>query len=440
VKRYFLILSNFCSRNFNSFVVTIRSSRFFERIESNERAYQFLKSLYRFINRPVKTLPEIAFKYQLLKPVTARTIYCDVSGIFDVPFLDGTRRVGKYFVQNLLNLNDANYRVIPVVWDGKTYVDKRKTHKVFGLFSSRRFEWNPRENDLLFIQTMEAVSQIGPSKLRQISKRVKVVTFIHDILPIREPNWFTNRMANTFVHNLESALEASQSLVVSSKVVEGDLRALTASSDNRTRIPAIARVNIASVAQKFASKQRIPKVIMPEAPLVILLISTIEPRKGYDELVSAATQAILEGANLKFVIVGRLGWVSDSFRADFTNFVQAFNGRIQWHENATDQEVSDFVEEADIFLSPTRGEGFGIPVTEALISGLPALVRGIPVYRELYGDVVAVFGDDGDFPDLYTALMNPEKLYEISSIRATKFTPGDPLDSFNALMTVFREL
>jgi len=179
---------------------------------------------------------------------------------------------------------------------------------------------------------------------------------------------------------------------------------------------------------------------MPEAPLVILLISTIEPRKGYDELVTAATQAILEGANLKFVIVGRLGWVSDSFRADFTNFVQAFNGRIQWHENATDQEVSDFVEEADIFLSPTRGEGFGIPVTEALISGLPALVRGIPVYRELYGDVVAVFGDDGDFPDLYTALMNPEKLYEISSIRATKFTPVDPLDSFNALMAVFREL
>ena len=168
------------------------------------------------------------------------------------------------------------------------------------------------------------------------------------------------------------------------------------------------------------------------------MISTIEPRKGYDELVAAATKAILAGANIKFIIVGRLGWVSDSFRAEFARFIQDFSDRVEWHENATDDEISDFVSEADIFLSPTRGEGFGIPVTEALLAGLPSLARDIPVYQELYGHAVALFGKGMDFPDLYTAFMEPEKLQAVATDRFTKFIPSDSLDSFNALMEVFR--
>jgi len=438
LKRYFLLLTNSWRKNFNSFVVTIRSSPFFKRIEDNERAYHLLKSIYRFINRPIKTLPEMIFRYQVLQPVSARTIYCDVSGIFNVPFLDGTRRVGKYFIQNLLNMHDSNYRVIPVFWDGKTYVDNRKMQKVFKLFTRRRFEWNPKQNDLLFIQTMEAVTQIGPTKFKKIKDRVAIVTFIHDILPIREPGWFTTRMVNTFIRNLDLALENSRLLIVSSQVVESDLRALTAPSKTRKKIPAIERVNISSVAQKFANKQRVPKVILPEAPLVILLISTIEPRKGYDELITAASKAFLAGINLKFIIVGRLGWVSETFRKNFNEFVQTFTDEIQWYENATDEEISEFASEADIFLSPTRGEGFGIPVTEALIAGLPTLVRDIPVYQELYSGVVAMYGEGADFPDLHGALMNTEKLYEIASTRISEYKPGDVLDSFHSLMEVFR--
>jgi glycosyltransferase involved in cell wall biosynthesis len=171
--------------------------------------------------------------------------------------------------------------------------------------------------------------------------------------------------------------------------------------------------------------------------LVFLLISTIEPRKGYDELITAASKALLAGINLKFIIVGRLGWVSETFRNDFNEFVQTFTDQIQWHENATDEEISEYVVRADIFLSPTRGEGFGIPVTEALNAGLPTLVRDIPVYQELYSGVVAMYGEGRDFSDLHGALMNTEKLYEIASARISKYKPVGILDSFHLLLEVF---
>ena len=438
MKRFSLIVPSFWSKTLSNFLVTFRSTPFFHWLESHDRVFQLLKSMYRFLHRPVKNLPEIAFKYKLIEAVPERTIYCDVSGIFDVPLLDGTRRVGKYFVQSLINMHDKNFRVVPVKWDGNTYIDARKVARVFSMFATRRFEWNPNKNDLLFLQTMEAVTQIGTLKFRKIKNRVKVVTFIHDILPIREPSWFTKRMTNTFINNLDDVLENSHLLIVSSQVVEGDLQALISGNSSLRTIPEIARVNIASVAQRFTNKGKERKLKESTAPLVFLLISTIEPRKGYDELMTAATKAITAGVNLKFIIVGRLGWISESFRADFSQFILAFPDRIEWHENATDHEISDLVSRADIFLSPTRGEGFGIPVTEALLAGLPTLVRAIPAYQELYVDAVAMFGEGKDYPDLYTALLNSEKLYEIASARISEYKPGRVLDSLHSLMEVFR--
>ena len=438
MKHCLSILFNSWGKNFSNFLVNVRATRFFDWVERNEFVYQLLKSLYRFIRRPLKTLPEIAFNYKLLKSVPERTIYCDISGIYNVPFLDGTRRVGKYFADHLFNMHDVNWRVIHVGWVGNTYVDVRKSSKTFNVLIRRRFEWNPNQRDILFLQTMEAVTQIGPTKFKKIKDRITVVTFIHDVLPIREPGWFTNRMVNSFIRDLDLALENSRVLIVSSKVVEGDLEALTTAGEHRANIPQIARVNIASVAQRFISQQKNREIPTASNPLVFLLISTIEPRKGYDELITAASQALLAGVNLKFIIVGRLGWVSEIFRSDFNEFVQAFTDEIQWHENATDEEISKYVSEADIFLSPTRGEGFGIPVTEALNAGLPTLVRDIPVYQELYSGVVAMYGEGNDFSDLHGALMNTEKLYEIASARISKYKPGGDLDSLHSLMEVFR--
>ena len=119
-------------------------------------------------------------------------------------------------------------------------------------------------------------------------------------------------------------------------------------------------------------------------------------------------------------------------------FNKAFSDRIIWHYNCTDEMVGNLLSEVDIFLSPTRGEGFGIPVTEALIAGLPTLARDIPVYRELYEDSVAFYGEGNEFPDLYSALVNSEKLYEIARAKAVKFPVNDSRESFNALMNVFR--
>ena len=59
---------------------------------------------------------------------------------------------------------------------------------------------------------------------------------------------------------------------------------------------------------------------------------------------------------------------------------------------------------ADLFLGPARAEeGFGLPVLEALASGLPCLLSDTPGHREIAGDAAEYF-PDGDPEGLAGAL------------------------------------
>lgn len=436
---YYRLVKNFAlppriGLKFKSHIV---KGNFFRQIQKKVRIYKFLKNLIKLIRRFKKTPLELLFGYELIRPTEEVTIYCDVASIWGAPIIDGTRRTASYFIEHLGQLQNSKFRIENVVWDGKTFVVENRNKKSNRLFLKRRIEWNPKKSDFLFLQTMEAVSQIRESKITKLNEKIKIVTFVHDILPILEPQWFTKEMVENFEKNLEFTIYNSILLIVSSKTVESDLHKLSLAKNLEVTFPKVERVDISSVSKHFTSSDKILKNKNLKKPLVILLISTIEPRKGYDELVEAASRALNEGANFKLIIVGRLGWVTDAFYSKFIKFNRTFTNNVLWFKNLNDDEIATLIPTIDIFLSPSRGEGFGLPVTEALIAGIPTIVRDIPVYRELYNAYVAFYGPNTDFPDLYDTFINIEKIQKIAFAKIEKFSPTESQTSINSLIGVF---
>jgi glycosyltransferase involved in cell wall biosynthesis len=61
-----------------------------------------------------------------------------------------------------------------------------------------------------------------------------------------------------------------------------------------------------------------------------------------------------------------------------------------------DALIADLYRLADALLLPSREEGFGIPVLEAGLSGLPVFCSDIPPLRALAGDRASLFSPDAD--------------------------------------------
>jgi mannosylglucosylglycerate synthase len=65
-------------------------------------------------------------------------------------------------------------------------------------------------------------------------------------------------------------------------------------------------------------------------------------------------------------------------------------------EGLTDTVVADFYRVADALLMPSREEGFGIPILEAGLAGLPVFCADIPPLRALVGELGMLFSPDAD--------------------------------------------
>lgn len=118
----------------------------------------------------------------------------------------------------------------------------------------------------------------------------------------------------------------------------------------------------------------------------ILAVGTLEPRKNLPRLVAAYRRlpAALQDAH-PLVVTGRLGWDAgetiaalDSLgtRAIRTGFVP-------------DEQLALLYRRCALFAYPSLGEGFGLPVLEALAAGAPVLTSDRSSLPEVGGDAAA---------------------------------------------------
>jgi glycosyltransferase involved in cell wall biosynthesis len=88
----------------------------------------------------------------------------------------------------------------------------------------------------------------------------------------------------------------------------------------------------------------------------------------------------------------------------------------------TKDELVDLYRGAQALLLPSRYEGFGLPVLEAMACGTPVVVAGDEAMREVGGDA-AVYADDGDFAAaVRRALADRSRLSAAGIARAKLFS------------------
>jgi glycosyltransferase involved in cell wall biosynthesis len=134
----------------------------------------------------------------------------------------------------------------------------------------------------------------------------------------------------------------------------------------------------------------------------VLAIGTVEPRKGFVELVSAfAATASTLGDDVRLVFAGPDGWATDDLvRAVDRSAARRRIRRLGW---VSDRDRADLLAGAAALAVPSRYEGFGYPPLEAMLAGVPVVATRTGSLPEVLGDA-ALFVTPGDVDALSEAL------------------------------------
>jgi glycosyltransferase involved in cell wall biosynthesis len=143
----------------------------------------------------------------------------------------------------------------------------------------------------------------------------------------------------------------------------------------------------------------------------------IDEYKGVDVLLNAWKDVIAKKSDAKLLVIGS-AQSSDQGTKYFSEMIQlskelgisnniTFSGYIQ-----NINSVRKLISASRLFVFPSKKEGFGRVVSEAMACGCPCIVSDIPAFREVYSSA-AVLVPVGDYKKLSEAILilleNPEK-------------------------------
>ena len=241
------------------------------------------------------------------------------------------------------------------------------------------------------------------------------VTVFHDLQHKRHPEhfrWFDLPFWRVLLY---AAVHRSRKLIAVSDATADDLvRFYRISRDVIDVAPHGVDENFFSIAA-----ERKPQPLL-------LCVSTLHPHKNLDRLLRAFALFHAKLPMYRLTIAGLRGFHAEELERLRTDLGLAdcvrFTGWIPR------EELYQLFREASAFLYPSRFEGFGMPVLEALAAGIPAACSNVEPMKSIAGDAALQFdpSDTEAIRDAMEALTGDEvlrsRLMEAGPERAAQFS------------------
>jgi glycosyltransferase involved in cell wall biosynthesis len=340
---------------------------------------------------------------------------------YDVSPLSQPRTgVGNYILSSLRGLTEAGAGVVafaPVSARGKRHVEA----SLRGLDLERRLvvvpaaqawrtawsraQWPPAERWLGGFDVLHFSDWMYPPQRSGVR-----ATTIHDLVPLRFPEWTHGRTVRMHGAKYRHAAQHADVVVCISEYGARDVEERLAIERGRICVVHPAAGDVFTAAGDRADLGR----------RYVLTVATLEPRKNLEVLL----RADLGGRAL--AVVGAEGWGPQP-RLDREGVVRL--GYVG------DGELARLYRGAEVFAFPSRFEGFGIPLLEAMASGVPVVASSHPSLDEAAGD--AALRADPDEPGAWAAAIaeaagRRDELRAKGLAHAARFTARAMGDAFLA--------
>ena len=238
--------------------------------------------------------------------------------------------------------------------------------------------------------------------------RVPAVPIVYDLVPFHR-GMKPNRRSEVIERvTLGFALRRSARVLAISQATADDL------VEHFPRARGLVDVTPLGVAPALAARHDDAQAKLPD-PGFVLAVGTLEPRKNLPRLVDAyrGLPGDLQDAH-PLVVVGELGWDTSETLAK----LRSLGERAQLLGYVSDGELAELYRRCGVFCYPSLGEGFGLPVLEAMAAGAPVVTSDVSSLPEVGGDAVE-YADPLDATSIAGALervlRSPERRAELAA-------------------------
>lgn len=113
----------------------------------------------------------------------------------------------------------------------------------------------------------------------------------------------------------------------------------------------------------------------------ILSVGRVMPQKHYIEIIEDMSAYLRDNADAKWTIVGDITQDKGYFESVKALIPKEILPQIEFVGAVTNAE--EYFKNADIFILPSKFEGFGLVFAEAMLSGLPVIARNVGIIPEI---------------------------------------------------------
>ena len=241
------------------------------------------------------------------------------------------------------------------------------------------------------IDIFHGLDHIGVPPFAKVGRYVAT---IHDMIPVLWPQWVTRKHRLVVTAAYDRLRQQADLVITPSEATKADVARCLQMNPQRIVVipwgcderfqPGVDHEHFAVVQQRY----RLPDEYL-------LFVGTLEPRKNLTALLHAYALVRAEGCgkNLPLVVAGRTGWlyadIFDTVKTLGLDEDVIFTGFVE------DEDIPDLYRGAQLFVFPSLYEGFGLPILEAMASGVPVVTSATASMPEVAGDA-AILVDPHD--------------------------------------------
>ena len=229
------------------------------------------------------------------------------------------------------------------------------------------------------------------------------VITVHDLSPILFPETHPLHRVRHFNEQFPKSIKQAAAIIVDTEFVRKEIIAIFGIS------PQLVNTIHLGVSGDFRPRSKTEVVsILDKYDLVyghyVLAVGTLEPRKNLIRTIEAYSE-LSESIRkrIPLVIAGMKGWLTKEIESRI--FSLKVRDEVRWLGYIPSIQLPLLYSAASMLVYPSLYEGFGLPVLEAMASGIPVITSDRSPMLEVSGDV-AIMIDPGDTDLLRSAMHN----------------------------------